>query len=99
MKLFGTNLREACKQKNVTAYDLQDFLHLGSVQAVYNWFNGRRLPTVDNLYALSVYLDVSIDELFGHRKDKGSVHETALPILSDYGKRVLLYWMRLQKKK
>jgi hypothetical protein len=33
--------------------DIQGFLELSTSQSIYHWFDGRNLPTIDNLYALS----------------------------------------------
>lgn len=42
---------------------IQTALCLGSNQAVYDWFNGKTMPTVHNLYALSKLLNVSMEAL------------------------------------
>ncbi len=106
MARFGRKLREACGRNRVTASDLQKFLHLGSVQAVYMWFEGKRLPNLDNLYALSKYLDISMEELLGEasadgdgarRDDERLGHQAQDD--SDYGKRLLFYWRNLREEK
>ena len=50
-------------KSGITPKDVKEFLNLGSIQTVYNWFNGLNMPTVDNLYALSQFLQVPIDEI------------------------------------
>ena len=65
----GVNLRRIMDKRGITPKDIKEFLNLGSIQTVYNWFNGLNMPTVDNLYALSQFLQVSIDEIIcGNRK-------------------------------
>jgi transcriptional regulator with XRE-family HTH domain len=59
----GQNLKRLCQEKNVTPKDLQLILQLGSVSAVYNWFTGLRLPSVDNLLAISKLLQISMNEI------------------------------------
>ena len=59
----GTNLRRIMDKRGITPKDIKEFLNLGSIQTVYNWFNGLNMPTVDNLYALSQFLQVPIDEI------------------------------------
>ncbi len=63
MERFGRKLREICREKKVSAGDLQKFLHLGSIQAVYMWFEGKRIPNLDNLFAISKYLGIRIEDL------------------------------------
>ena len=65
----GVNLRRIMDKRGITPKDIKEFLNLGSIQTVYNWCNGLNMPTVDNLYALSQLLLVSIDEIIcGNRK-------------------------------
>ena len=65
----GVNLRRIMDKRGITPKDIKEFLNLGSIQTVYNWFNGLNMPTVDNLYALSQFLQVPIDEIIcGNRK-------------------------------
>ena len=59
----GVNLHRIMDKRGITPKDIKEFLNLGSIQTVYNWFNGLNMPTVDNLYALSQFLQVPIDEI------------------------------------
>ena len=65
----GVNLRRIMDKRGITPKDIKEFLNIGSVQTVYIWCNGLNMPTVDNLYALSQFLQVPIDEIIcGNRK-------------------------------
>lgn len=99
MERFGENLREICEAKNVTANELKNYLHLGSIQAVYMWFQGKRLPNLDNMYAISRYLGVSIDNLIGRERQEETVNVLCEDNLPVHGNRVLLYWARLRKNR
>ena len=69
LKETGINLRRIMDKRGITPKDIKEFLNLGSIQTVYNWFNGLNMPTVDNLYALSQLLRVPIDVIIcGNRK-------------------------------
>lgn len=59
----GINLHRIMDKRGITPKDIIEFLNLGSIQTVYNWVNGLNMPTVDNLYALSQFHQVSIDEI------------------------------------
>ena len=59
----GINLRRIMDKRGITPKEIKEFLNLGSIQTVYNWFNGLNMLTVDNLYALSQFLQVPIDEI------------------------------------
>ena len=59
----GINIKKMMQEKHITPNDIVEYLHLSCVQTVYRWFEGTNLPSVDNLYALSLLLRVSIDDL------------------------------------
>ncbi len=63
LKETGVNLHRIMDKRGITPKDIKEFLNLGSIQTVYNWCNGLNLPTIDNLYALSQFLQVPMDEL------------------------------------
>ena len=66
----GIRLRKLMDQRGFSVKDVRRYLKLGSIQSVYHWLNGVSLPTVDNLYALSELLKVSVDEMLcGNRSD------------------------------
>ena len=94
MEVFGKRLREACELQNMTARQLKAQLHMGSIQAIYLWLEGKRLPNLDNLYALSKCLGVSMEELLEERNEKPeTLKQTEM---TDYGDRVLSYWAHLR---
>ncbi len=65
----GQNIKRIMLSKGMTVKDLQQFLDLGSPQGIYHWFEGKNLPTIDNLYALSDLFHVPMDFLIcGNRK-------------------------------
>lgn len=63
MKRTGQWLRFLCKKEKITVVKLQELLHIASNQAIYAWFNGKSLPSLDNMCALSYVLHMPIDEL------------------------------------
>lgn len=75
MERFGRRLKEACARKKVTPLKLQRVLGLGSVQAVYLWLAGKRLPSLDNLYAISKFLGVRMEELLEEKAEQGDAPE------------------------
>jgi len=49
--------------RGITPKNVQEYLGFGCVQSVYRWSDGTNMPSIDNLYALSELLQVSIDEI------------------------------------
>lgn len=59
----GVNIRRIMDRKNISVKDLQRYLQLGSIQSIYHWLNGICLPSLDNLYAMSIYFQMPLDSL------------------------------------
>ena len=79
--------------KRLTVKDIQEFLELSTPQSIYHWFDGRNLPTLDNLYALSDLFQLPVDALLiGNR-------EFECRCQSAMYQRMYLYYVRLMELK
>ena len=66
----GINLKKLMDRRGLTVKDVQKYLGLSTVQSIYHWLNGRCLPSVDNLYAMSELFQVPMDDLVcGNREE------------------------------
>ena len=89
----GEWLRYLCKRNNITVTDIQEKLRIGSNQAVYAWFNGKALPSLNNMLALSDLMGVKANDMV-----VDNVHEH--PFLrekSPWEKRMTVYAYRVKK--
>lgn len=59
----GQNIKRLMSEKEVDVTDLQKFFNFAAPQAIYKWLSGQSLPSVDNLYALSGFLETPIDNI------------------------------------
>ena len=59
----GNNIKSLLAQNNISVIQLQDILGFTSPQAIYKWFWGQSLPSIDNLVILSSILHVSIEDI------------------------------------
>ena len=66
----GANIKRLRKECGLTVRDLQSYFGFEEPQAIYKWQRGQSLPTVDNLYALGILLEVSMDEILVQAKPK-----------------------------
>ena len=65
----GKNLKRIMLQKGYSVKDIQYYLNLGTVQSIYHWLDGKSLPTIDHLYALSELFQLPIDSMIcGNRR-------------------------------
>ena len=63
MRATGAHIKELMVARDISVQDVQEAMGLASPQAVYRWLRGSNMPSVDNLYALSRYLDTSMDDM------------------------------------
>lgn len=63
MEATGIRLRRIMEQKKITAKCIQQYLGLACVQSIYRWLNGRSMPTIDHLYALSELFRMPLDDI------------------------------------
>ena len=75
-KMTGERLRRICKEQHISVRDIQQFTHISSNQAVYNWFNGKTLPSVDNFLALSKMTGIPMDDLIIEKQEQGMEWQT-----------------------
>ena len=63
MVATGENIKRLRIERGLTVQDLQRYFGFEEPQAIYKWQRGQSLPSVDNLYALGILLDLSMDEI------------------------------------
>ncbi|MDE7243230.1 MAG: helix-turn-helix domain-containing protein [Oscillospiraceae bacterium] len=63
LQATGANILRLRKAKGFSVRDLQQYFGFEEPQAIYKWQRGKCLPAVDNLYALSVLLEVPMNEI------------------------------------
>ena len=59
----GNNIKSLMAKNKLSVTKLQDILGFTSPQAIYKWFWGQSLPSVDNLVILASILHVSIEDI------------------------------------
>lgn len=59
----GRNIDDIRRDRNLSVAALKDALGLSTTNAIYKWFRGDSLPTLDNIVILSSILNVSINDM------------------------------------
>ena len=59
----GKNIVRLRKAHGLSVRDLQEYFGFEMPQAIYKWQQGKCLPTVDNLFALSCILQTPMNEI------------------------------------
>jgi len=65
LRSTGTRLNELRRERGITVEELRVYLGMNNPNSIYRWFRGEALPTLENMYALSVILDVSMNDIIG----------------------------------
>lgn len=82
MHRTGKKIKQLMQVRGLTVREIQEYLGLAAPQSIYHWFDGRNLPTVDNLYALSKLFQVPVDSMLCEECEEISVSQTGEEMLS-----------------
>lgn len=59
----GTNIKAMVKEQKIKIADIQKAMGFGTPQAIYKWFRGDTVPTIDNMVILADMLNTTIDKI------------------------------------
>lgn len=77
-KATGARIKELRRIHHLKVEDIAQFMGFETGQAVYKWQRGDSIPTVDNLYALSVLFETTVDDIL--KGSKGKDESPSLPV-------------------
>lgn len=63
VELTGRRLYNAIIESGHTVRELQEMLQFACPQSIYRWIRGKTLPSLENLYRISKYLKIPMEEL------------------------------------
>lgn len=63
MKATGLNLKAIIKAKGYKIVDVQTRCGFSTPQAIFKWFRGDSMPTIDNMVILADMLGCTIDQI------------------------------------
>jgi len=66
----GKRICELRKEKKIKVREISEFMGFTEPQAVYKWQRGDTLPTVDNLYALSILFETPMENIIVREKQE-----------------------------
>lgn len=59
----GKNIKTIIKLNNIKIVQIQQILGFNTPQAIYKWFRGEAMPTIDNVVVLAATLNTTLDNL------------------------------------
>ncbi len=59
----GANIRAMVKAKGMKIADIQNVFGFNTPQAIFKWFRGDAMPTIDNIVIMADIFGVKIDDI------------------------------------
>ncbi len=59
----GKRIKELILDKGYSVRDIQELMGFDNPQAIYKWFKGKSMPSLDNILILSRVLHTSIEDI------------------------------------
>ena len=59
----GANIRAMIKAKGMKIADVADVFGFNTPQAIFKWFRGDAMPTIDNMVIMADMFGVKIDDI------------------------------------
>ena len=76
IKATGERIRQLRIERNLKVEEIAEYMGFGTDQAVYKWQRGESLPTVENLYALSILFNTSIEDILCECRENSGIAYT-----------------------
>lgn len=67
-KATGQNMKTMMKNKKMTITDIQVIFGFNTPQAIFKWFRGDAMPTIDNMIIFADIFGVKIDDIIVVKK-------------------------------
>ena len=83
----GQNIKHIMQARGFNVKNIQDFFRFSTPQSIYHWFDGRNMPTVNNLCALSGLFRLLVDTLL-----KGNRNYEYRPAENAMYQRITIYY-------
>lgn len=64
----GQNIKTIIRQKGMKIADIQSAFGFNTPQAIYKWFRGDSMPTIDNIVMMTEIFGVRMDEIIATKK-------------------------------
>lgn len=68
-KYTGYKIKKLMDDNGYDVKDIQEYLHLACPQSVYRWISGKKVPTLDQVYALSTLFKVHMEDVIAPKAD------------------------------
>lgn len=92
----GKKLKQMIEKAGYDVKYIQKYLQLSCPQSIYKWYKGKRLPSIEHLFALSRLLNVHMEELLV-QQDETLLQSEISKITDLQTRRIMAYAIGLRK--
>ena len=68
MEQTGKNIEAMMNDRHLTPKDMQRVFGFGTVNTVYTWIRGKKMPNIDNIVMMTGIFGVKIDDIIAVRE-------------------------------
>lgn len=66
----GRNIKRLCMERGLSVKALSAHFPYQTLQAIYNWQQGKNLPSPENMLALGMILDTPLEQLYSYTQSQ-----------------------------
>ncbi len=88
----GQNIKCIMQTKGLSVKEVQNFLGFNTPQGIYHWFDGKTMPTLDNIYALSELFRMPVDLIL-----RGNRKYVFAPFNEPFCNRIYIYYKKFRQ--
>ena len=59
----GANIKKIMKANKIKVVEMADIMGFNTPQAIYKWFRGDSMPTIDNMVIMADIFNTTIDKI------------------------------------
>lgn len=63
MEQTGKNIENFMEKNNMTPRDMQSAFGFGTVNTIYTWIRGKKIPNIDNMVQIADMFGIKIDDI------------------------------------
>lgn len=63
MEQTGRNIENVMEKNNMTPRDMQNAFGFGTVNTIYTWIRGKKIPNIDNMVQIADMFGIKIDDI------------------------------------
>lgn len=68
MEQTGKNIENMMKAKGMCPRDMQEVFGFGTVNTIYTWIRGKKMPNIDNMVQIADMFGTRIDDIIATKK-------------------------------